>query len=393
MSAEDLGERLLGEVEEESLDKLLNSLRTLDNPQSRLGIPAIDNLVDIFQYPRQQEPHNHQTPWDSPQRSAPAPPVAKRTAKAPVIELTSATPCSGTTHLLYYIMAVSILPDNYNGIRLQGKGGAVVVLDNLGNFNVQRLYQVIRHYIHNQVRAAAAADLRIAEPPEEDIDALIRSSLHHVHIFRPQSSASLLATLQTLPSYLLDSRQHFSGGRVLQAILIDGIGAFVWQDRMDEEIQRIDGNPNHNPPSNTYIRQYQDLIKTLRAIQQLSTCAIIATNWGLSPFPSSFSAPPAFRPHLPSTWSSFCTLKLVLQRASVTKFREGLSAEGGWREAKARQEVVEKGRFMGWVNWWGCEEWSQGVREGLEEVGEGFGLRIGGEGVEVDEGVCRWRRG
>jgi len=345
--------------------------------------------LNIFQYPRQQEPHGHQTPWDSPQRSIPAPPAARRAPKAPVIELTSASPCSGTTHLLYYIIAVSILPGVYNDIRLQGKSGAVVVLDALGHFDVLRLRQVMRHYIHDRV-PAAAAEAPLSKLLEEDIDSLIRSSLQHVHVFRPQSSASLITTIQNLPSYLLDSGQHFSSGRVLQGVLLDGVSAFVWQDRMDNDIQRIESN--HNDASNAFVKRYQELVTSLRAVQQLFDCVIVATNWGLSPMIST-SAPLAFRPRLPSIWSSFCTLKLVVERVSVTKFREGLSGEAAWREAKARQEVVEKGRFSGWVNWWGCEEWSGGVRDGLEAEGEGFTLRITGDGVEVDDEVCRWRKG
>ncbi len=419
MSAEDLGARLLGEVEEESLDKvgddehqpylskvfylltqlkqLLKSVRYLDDPQpqSRLGIPALDKLLNIFQYPYHQDLHLHQRQWDSPQPISPATHATPRLpSRTPVIELTSAAPCSGVTQLLYYITAIAILPSTFSGLAIQGKQSAVVVLDTAGTFDVLRLQQTMQQHIEDQTPEEAKSAI-----PAGEIEALIRASLQHVHIFRPQSTASLLATIANLPSYLRSTSQHFSSDRPLHAIVLDGISAFVWQDRMHEETRRqthLDAVAHSTSfdtgNTNCFVNQFRQLVKSLRTIQALFDCVVVAANWGLLPVPAAKSASRTmFRPHLPAVWTNFCTLKLIVEEVGVPKFRESLSVRGAWAEAKARQDVVGKGARVAFVNWWGCEEWAGGVREMLEREGEAFRFWVRAEGVLVEGELFGWR--
>lgn len=77
----------------------------------------------------------------------------------------------------------------------------------------------------------------------------------------------------------------------------------------------------------------------------------------------------------------------------MPKFRESLSAEGAWREAEARREVVEKGERVVRVDWWGWEAWRAGVGEGLEREGEAVRVWVTGEGVVVGGELVRWRGG
>lgn len=322
-----------------------------------------------------------------------------------MIELTSGSPCSGATQLLHYITAVSVLPPTFNDIPLQGKGGAVVLLDNSGTFDVLRLQQIMRHYIQQHIQSSTPEGPDPNNPAlEADIDALIRSSLHHVHVFRPQSSASLVATVHALPLYLLAPTQHLSGNRTLQAILIDDIGAFVWEDRAEDAAQSDVSHANHlsnpstsNNRANLLTHRYQTLTSSLRTLQALFACPIILTNRALLPLPSPSSSHspypsrPAIRPHLPSPWTTFPTLRLIVDRLPVPRFRESLSVQGAWREAGARREVVERGERVVRVDWWGWEAWRGDVGEGLEREGCAVRVWITGEGVVVGRELVRWR--
>lgn len=110
----------------------------------------------------------------------------------------------------------------------------------------------------------------------------------------------------------------------------------------------------------------------------------MATNWGLAPV-ISVAGHPALRPHLPSLWNSFCTVKIVVERDRVTKFGPGLSAEEAKREGVQRWEAVEKSGFSGWINWWDHEGWREEVREGIRGLKGGgrFSFWITRDGINV----------
>ena len=77
----------------------------------------------------------------------------------------------------------------------------------------------------------------------------------------------------------------------------------------------------------------------------------------------------------------------------MPKFRESLSVRGAGREARARQEVLERGERVAVVNLdrFGSRE---GRGEGGEgEVGQAVRFWVRQEGVDVDGEVVRWRSG
>ncbi|KAH0538966.1 hypothetical protein FGG08_004481 [Glutinoglossum americanum] len=369
--------------------ELLHSLRILCeyHRRSQLHIPALDRLLNIFtqpsrasQQPPEQDTH---TPQQYGPEGAHAPPAK---AKPAVIEITGTSPFSGKTHLLYYITAVAILPTELNGVFLNGKGGAVVVLDTDSRFDVPRLKQVMKYFIRARYLEVGALFI-----DEDGLEDLMRHALLHVHIYRPQSPASLVATLEAIPSYLLYSaKEHFSSGRALEAVLLDSVSAFIYQDR---GIESTDSNPNCNP-GNPFAKRYQDIVRGLRALQQTFKCVIVATAWGLFPCHSERQIytkkppPPSFRPHLPAVWTSFCTLRLIVTRDAVAKFGPGMSAEEALKDTAARQEVVDRGGFSGWVDQgWGSDEWSEETREALKRVKGGgfFWFRIVEDGVVIED--------
>ena len=81
---------------------------------------------------------------------------------------------------------------------------------------------------------------------DAEMASLISDSLTHLHIFRPQESSSLQATLDSVPSYLLTQHSlHVSANRPLGLIAINDLSAFLWQDRLDADEE---SDPlNHHP--------------------------------------------------------------------------------------------------------------------------------------------------
>ncbi|KAH0562396.1 hypothetical protein GP486_002919, partial [Trichoglossum hirsutum] len=269
MSAEALGRTLLGEVKEEGLDEvrdILHSLRILcgSRQRSQLHIPALDRLLNVFiqpfPIPRQPAAAAAEQVLHPSKQFNPTGASSYQAKVVPaVVEITSTSPYCGKTHLLYYITAIAVLPSKVNDVFLNGKEGAVVVLDTDARFDVLRLRQVMKHFIKTRHSEASA----LSEYDEDGLEGVIRHALLHVHIYHPQSSASLAATIEAIPPYLLcgTGKKHFSSGRALEAVLLDSVSAFVYQDRADSNNNNNSaGGPNHKPSGgNAFVKRYQDI--------------------------------------------------------------------------------------------------------------------------------------
>ncbi len=252
----------------------------------------------------------------------------------------------------------------------------------------------MRHYVEQQTGIKYSS----ANPSSDGgLDAMLTAALHHVHVFRPQSSASLLATVEGLPNYLFSSTAHISQNRCLQALLLDSASAFFWQDRMaddqPEESATADGGKQH-PERKTFVQTWQLLVRALRSVQATFHCTIVATNWGLfSTAPqqqqqyTSQVINPSIRPHLPAVWTSFCTLRIVVQRDKVKQFASGMTLSEAAMENDRRLEAVQQAGFSGWIDEWESEGWSAEIRDRLRAVkGRGsFWFWVRDEGVGIEE--------
>lgn len=249
---------------------------------------------------------------------------------------------------------------------------------------------------------------------------MLSSSLQHIHVFRPESSSSLLATLQSLSTYLYELHRHLSSSRPLHSIFIDSAGAFFWQDKLHDEVARTEdiGRPHADVEHERAQKEsfylgdlYAELVVELKRLQTVFGCAVTYTTVASSgrsmagtgsdsnqqngyrpsgpfelynPLDELASRPrgPAFRSPLPPPWGVFPDLRLVVQRDRVKGFPDSMSAEKAQEQAVLRREVVLKGRFLVWVNAWGREDWPRRVHEGLERRNGGmFGFRATREGV------------
>lgn len=349
-------------------------MRNIEVPyRVKTGLPALDQLFDVFQDPQITRQHHTQA---STAHQSMHQQVSIPRSKPPVLDLTGATPCSGKTQLLYHIVGLSILPQTQNHDPLRGKGEVIVVLDLDSKFSVLRLRETMSSHIRSC----------LTSPPEDqELSSLLLSSLQHVHIFRPQSSLSLLATVSSLPSYLFNTSNHVSANRAVSAVVISNLSAFLWQDRLDTDEANFVSCATQKGNASTFVQKYRDLVSALRHVQQVFECAIIATNWGLAPVEFD-GGNRALRQHLPAVWNNFCTLKLVVERDSVSKFGPGISVEEAYKESRRRQDAVDESPFSCSVNWWESEKWRQELRGVKKGAGFRFFVRNGGLVVDGGEG-------
>ena len=285
-------------------------------------------------------------------------------------------PGGGATHLLYHLCARAVLPAN-----LSGKQACAVIIDTDGTFSVPRLAAQIQRFADQ--RLASDTSDTTAEEISTTADETLLTALKHVHIFRPQSLAGTIATIDALPSYLFDSKKHSSFDRIVGFIAIDSTSAFYWQDRAETEdaafLASTSGTGTKPPPAQ--IPAYTQLSTSLKKTCSTFQCpAVITTHhFGLIPQTSSHTQP-SFRPALSAPLSNMPNLRLAVWRLPVRKFPPAISAEDALREAGDRQRAVETGKFKCVVNAWDTDE---RTLQRLERLGDGFDFKITTAGVVV----------
>ncbi|KAL4748622.1 hypothetical protein BDW72DRAFT_150078 [Aspergillus terricola var. indicus] len=417
------GERLLQEVHEEGLDELLHDLKVLHREHSgstkaSFGVPPIDEVLELFGPPSQPQHDLPKTREDiivGPDSDTPAAenhepahlevPVHPAFLSRPytVLELSSTCSAAGKSQVLYYLAALAVLPSKFNRKSLNGFNSAVVFIDTDGRFDAERLRTVARGIVLDKLGNTVNSDTE----KHGAVEAMIFASLQHIHVFRPQSSLALLATLQSLDAYLLDLSRHASSKRALQAIIIDSATAFLWQDKLQDEIARTENigrsvaeiERKRLQRENFYLSDiYADLVASLKRLQSTYDCNVIytATFFGgrstekpsmpygsYNPLDTALQTP-SFRSPLPSPWGLFPTLRLVLQRKVLRPFPPGVTVRGAERDAPMRQEVIMRGEFLGSVNGWGREDWPRRRLEELKRRGAQFTLNVGRNGVTLN---------
>lgn len=395
------------------------------NERSRVQIPAeydVDNNDDLAAAADYEEDNaDGEYEMDIPAPVPPPTPALNLKRKQPVVEITSSSSAAGKTQLLYYLTAVAVLPSTYHGRYLGGRDAAVVFIDADNRFDAHRLRDITAGIVRRKMKEPLPLQVQgiSADTDDEkeggrldastenddidsrDMDNLIYTALQHVHVFRPQSSSSLLVTLQHLDAYLLDVSRHRSATRPLHAIFLDSASAFFWQDRLRDEVARTEeiGRPvteidrDREEGRSFHIGVlYRKLVVELRRLQAIFDCAVVYTTWGLSRTRNSSEYGPTssysgFRPHLPAPWGTFPSLRLVVQREPIRLFPPGTNLQEAEQDAPLRHEVVTRGKFWAWVDSWGREEWPRRVLEGLERRNRGrFAFWVRDEMVIGEDG-------
>jgi hypothetical protein len=327
----------------------------------------------------------------------------------PIVEISSSLSASGKSQLLYYLTALAILPRKHGDVPIGGRESAVIFIDTDNRFDAERLRVVARGIILQQQLQydPDARDQPAGATLGHELESLLVSSLQHVHIFRPQSSSAFLATLHSLGSYLLDISRHRSASRPLQMIVVDSATAFIWQDRLRDEIARIEeiGRPRAEVDRERERNQsfhlsdlYVELVMVLKRLQGLFQCAIVYTTIsgtraalsssdgqsgpGLYDWSQSWN--PALRPALPAPWGTFPTLRLIVHRSSIRPFPPGMAPKAALKDANLRQSVVHQGKISVRVNAWGRDEWPRRVVEAIDaKNGGSFSFYVHDSDIEI----------
>lgn len=309
--------------------QILQTVRLQHDPEPAFfGIPPLDEIVN----------------------SALA---AKRTtnirpSNPPILELIPQAPGSGTTHLLYLLTATAILPSS-----LGGKDSCVAIIDTGNTFSVSRLVQQLRVAIrsHNQKQHEPhqdrpSADTEATASAAASETSTLTSLLRHVHIFRPQSHPSLLATLDSLPTYFLQpSNANPSNHRPLAFIALDSLPAFHWQTlaereakAFEEEETQPDQNQHENPSNST--SPPRTLTQSLHLLSQtFPTTPLLITN------PSHFPRLSTFLQQASHHHPPLRTIPLTLSRQTTRPFPPMISLSEALRE-KGQREIAT--RKAGW---------------------------------------------
>ncbi|KAH9873301.1 hypothetical protein J1614_005699 [Plenodomus biglobosus] len=264
---------------------------------------------------------------------------------------------AGKTSLLYLIIAQAILPASIlSSIALECQGAAITLFDPLNHFSVPRLASVMLNLLKTRLSAAGVV---IDASTKTELKQTLARSLLHVHIFRPQSWSSLLATLHSLPEYLFDHSRHKSMHRRIHAIILEDIDSFI------SSLRNSDPEASAPLQSNPLSTASTQLTAQLQGLSSRFSCHTILTSRSVSPS--------LFRPALPTSWShSTSVTRLALRRVEVVKFAPAIRVEEAETERQQRWEIVSKGRFECWK-----------VGAGLKGE-DGFVFRVGA-GVEIEQ--------
>ena len=329
-------------------------------------------------------------------------PEGTKRLPTPIMEVSSSLSSSGKSQLLYYLTALAILPRKCGDIAIGGHESAVIFIDTDDRFDVERLRVVARGIVKQRGRLNPNVGEHPARLSDQDIESLLISSLQHVHVLRPQSSSALLATLHSLESYLFDLSRHRSALRPLQMIGIDSVTAFIWQDRLRDEVARTEeiGRPRedvdleHEQKQRFYLSDlYAELAKELKRLQSHFQCAIVYTSTvsggrgaGLGLYNQSQTRTPSLRPALPAPWGTLPTLRLIVHRSTVRPFPPSMTPQAAVKDSPSRQSVVRQGKISAWVNAWGRDEWPRRIVEAIDASNGGsFSFYVHESGVEISD--------
>nr|GAT48377.1 predicted protein [Mycena chlorophos] len=155
-------------------------------------------------------------------------------------------------------LIMDLLVSCVSPIALGGWGNkAAVVFDMQSTFDIASLKQMLSAKV--------------------DDSTLVDAALRQIHVFRPQSTAQLAASIVALPRY---QRKKVKGDIAL--VVVDSMSSFYWTDRYSGSSAAL-----------------EHVLLALRAFRASHRPLIALTNWALTLVDADPSAVPVYKQHLP----------------------------------------------------------------------------------------------
>ncbi|PCH33824.1 hypothetical protein WOLCODRAFT_141822 [Wolfiporia cocos MD-104 SS10] len=274
---------LLNEVHTESLQNVLVAVRRHTSGIGDVNIPALDEHLS-----------SHLS------ASFPAKSSMNR---GDVIEI-QGPPASGKSQLLHHLLIGCITPTHYGSTAIYGWDKAAVLFDTDGTFDAERFNRLLVSRLSRMIGIQNQSDVpgAFVQPASFPIEKLASRCLARLHVFRPDSSYQLAATLMHLPRY------HATHSSLRSAeiglVAIDSMSAFHWTDRFTME-QLRGAHEATGAAKNSAAESLAPLQCVMMALQALRAShgpVIAFTNWGLHPMtnsaPTGEPASQFYRQHL-----------------------------------------------------------------------------------------------
>ncbi|KAK2152352.1 hypothetical protein LSH36_330g00021 [Paralvinella palmiformis] len=145
----------------------------------------------------------------------------------------------GKTQMLIHLLAKCILPNEWNGLPVDGLGISAIFVDSNFDMSLIRLAGVLESRIVGCIErnGETAAELSVAD---EDVEALVKQCLGRLYLVRCKSSSQLYITLDYLENLLCNKPD-------IGVLMIDSISAFYWIDKYaaGDSVQAQQRNTTH----------------------------------------------------------------------------------------------------------------------------------------------------
>lgn len=129
----------------------------------------------------------------------------------------------GKTELILNIIADTILPDQWNNIRLPGKNLSTIFISTDYKFDILRLVCILENKLKEALQKQNVK-FKQRLPSIVEQKSIVTASLERCHVFKTSSEDELSSTVEWMPKFLQ---------RVLNVsvIAIDNVAAYYWIER------------------------------------------------------------------------------------------------------------------------------------------------------------------
>ena len=124
------------------------------------------------------------------------------------------------TELLLNVIADTILPDQWNSIRLPGRNLSAIFISTDYKFDVLRLVCIMENKLKEALQKQNVI-LKMRPPSIAEQKTIVTSSLERCHILKTSSGDELLSTVEWIPTFL----QHVLN---VSVVAIDNVATYYW---------------------------------------------------------------------------------------------------------------------------------------------------------------------